>query len=48
MITRAQAQDIEVGPIRVDSGNHWTDFFTVLVLIVAASVAFIVIKRMTK
>lgn len=43
-----EAQDIEVGPISVDTGNDWLDFWFVIVLIVVSAVAYITIKRMTK
>lgn len=42
----AYAQDIEVGPIKVDTGNDWMDFGFVIVLILL--VAFLYYKLKVK
>lgn len=39
------AQDIEVGPIRVDTGHDWTDFGMVVMLIVIVAFVYVVVKR---
>lgn len=39
------AQDIEVGPIRVDTGNDWMDFWFILILIIVAAGAYILVKK---
>ena len=33
----AQAQEIEVGPVRVDSGNDWFDLGAVILLLVVVA-----------
>lgn len=42
------SQDIEVGPIRVDTGDDWTDFIMVIMLVVIVAAAYIVVKMFVK
>ena len=44
----AYAQDISVGPIEVDTGNDWMDFWFVIALLIIASICYIAIKRWGK
>lgn len=36
----AVAQDIEVGPVRVDTGNDWMDLGFVLILVIVIGTLF--------
>lgn len=36
----AYSQDIEVGPVRVDTGNDWMDFGFVIVFVILIAVLF--------
>jgi len=40
MITTAHAQDISVGPVRVDTGNDFMDLGFVVILIVVLLIAY--------
>jgi hypothetical protein len=43
----AQAQEIEVGPVRVDTGNDWMDFgFVLIILILIAVLGYIFRPRL--
>lgn len=44
----SSAQDIEVGPIRVDTGSDWMDFWFVLILIVVAIGVHILVEGWRK
>lgn len=44
-MTSSYAQDIEVGPVRVDTGNDWLDFAFVVILLVALAVIYRFIGR---
>ena len=39
------AQDIEVGPVHVDTGDDWMDLGFVIVLLVVVAVIAIVVRR---
>jgi hypothetical protein len=40
------AQSVEVGPVKVDTGNDWLDFTFALVLLGAFVAGTVIVKRM--
>lgn len=47
-LTKAYSQDISVGPVAVDTGDAWLDFWMVVSLLLLAAVLYVIVKRLTR